>query len=280
MAGTAGGCRDELSAASFFGDAGAFGGLFAGGEPVWGALDRLKAHIREVSKPNSRGIRLMGGPGQPMMGNTIVLVRGEVLDGGFEVDSWDAAKGGLRVTVGGRLLEGAAVVCAGAVLWDDEIEIGPGSLVEPGAFIRGPAVLGACTEVRQAAYIRGEVLIGSGCVVGHATEVKSSIFLDGAKAGHFAYVGDSILGRDVNLGAGTKLANLKIIPGNVEIPLPDGRVDTGRRKFGAVLGDESETGCNSVTSPGVLLGKRCRVFPNANVAPGFYPGGSVVRNRR
>ena len=90
------------------------------------------------------------------------------------------------------------------------IHIAESAVVEPGAYVRGPCIIGRNSQVRHGAYLRGNVVIGEGCVVGHATEVKSSILLDGAKAGHFAYVGDSILGNDANLGAGTKLANLRL----------------------------------------------------------------------
>jgi NDP-sugar pyrophosphorylase family protein len=151
--------------------------------------------------------------------------------------------------------------------------------VEPGALIRGPALIGPNSEVRQGAYVRGSVLVGEGCVVGHATEVKNGLFLDGAKAGHFAYVGDSILGFGVNLGAGTKLANLKIIEGTIRLRGPDGPVDTGRRKLGAVLGDGTETGCNSVTSPGALMAPKTMVFPNTTVPAGAHFGVRVFRTR-
>ena len=115
-------------------------------------------------------------------------------------------------------------------------------------------MIGSDTEIRQGAYIRGDCLVGKGCVVGHTTEIKGSIMMDGAKAGHFAYIGDSILGNDVNLGAGTKLANLKMMAGSIVVTADKKRYDTGRRKLGAILGDRTETGCNSVTSPGTLMG--------------------------
>ena len=100
--------------------------------------------------------------------------------------------------------------------------------------------------------------------------------LDGARAGHFAYVGDSILGREVNLGAGTKLANLRMLPGAITIVSGEERLDTGRRKFGAILGDRTETGCNSVTSPGTLMGPRSVVYPGVVVPAGCYPGRTLI----
>jgi len=167
-------------------------------------------------------------------------------------------------------------VMEGAWLDGGRIYIGPGTVVEPGAFIRGPAIIGRDCEIRQGAYIRGQALVGNGCVVGHTTEMKNSVMLDGAKAGHFAYIGDSVLGRDVNLGAGTKLANLKI--NNTQVTVRhDGQAHrTGLRKFGAILGDGAELGCNSVSSPGTVIGPQSLVYPNASVA-GVVPARSIVK---
>jgi len=148
--------------------------------------------------------------------------------------------------------------------------------VEPGALIKGPIVVGSRTEIRQGAYVRGDCLVGDGCVVGHTTEIKGSIMMDGAKAGHFAYIGDSILGRNVNLGAGTKLANLKVIGGTVTFMHDKTQYDTGRRKLGAVLGDRTETGCNSVTSPGTLMGRRSIVYSTLTVPAGYYRRRGIV----
>lgn len=129
--------------------------------------------------------------------------------------------------------------------------------------------------MRQGAYIRGNVLIGEHCVVGHATEIKSSVLLGDSKAGHFAYIGDSILGR-VNLGAGTKLANLKITGSPIVITVAGKEYHTGLKKFGAILGDGVETGCNSVTAPGTILGKDVRRYPNGT-ARGYYPPKTIIK---
>jgi NDP-sugar pyrophosphorylase family protein len=141
--------------------------------------------------------------------------------------------------------------------------IAEGAEVEPTAFIQGPCYIGPGTEVRHGAYIRGQVYVGKDCVVGHTTEVKGSIFFDGAKAGHFAYVGDSILGRDVNLGAGTKLANLALNRREVRVkhPRTGAIIGSGLTKFSAVMGDGAQTGCNSVLSPGTLLMPGTAVLP-------------------
>lgn len=162
-----------------------------------------------------------------------------------------------------------------AVLEGRGIQIGAGSVVEPGAYIKGPCIIGRNVEVRHGAYIRGNVIVGDDCVVGHATEVKGSIFLPGAQAGHFAYVGDSILGRDVNLGAGTKLANLRLAHDEVRVRVGGTSVATGLRKLGAILGDGAQTGCNSVTNPGTLLGRGARVHPCVAVS-GHHPDGAVI----
>jgi NDP-sugar pyrophosphorylase family protein len=163
----------------------------------------------------------------------------------------------------------------GAYLTGD-VEIADGARVEAGAYIRGPALIGPGTEVRHGAYLRGYVLTGTSCVIGHDSECKMAILLDRAKAPHFAYVGDSILGNDVNLGAGTKLANFKIVPGTVAVRRPDGTsLDTGLRKLGALLGDGVQVGCNAVTSPATVVGRGSIVYPSASVQ-GTVPPDSVV----
>ncbi|PKK89628.1 MAG: hypothetical protein CVV64_13195 [Candidatus Wallbacteria bacterium HGW-Wallbacteria-1] len=161
----------------------------------------------------------------------------------------------------------------------DEVFIHPDAVVEACAFIKGPCIIGAGSEVRHCAYVRGNVIVGRNCVVGHTTEVKNAIFMDNAKAGHFAYVGDSILGNDVNLGAGTKLANLKVIDSPVTITYDDQIINTGLRKFGAILGDGVETGCNSVTMPGAIIGKSTVCYPNTTLK-GVIGERSIVSPER
>jgi UDP-N-acetylglucosamine diphosphorylase / glucose-1-phosphate thymidylyltransferase / UDP-N-acetylgalactosamine diphosphorylase / glucosamine-1-phosphate N-acetyltransferase / galactosamine-1-phosphate N-acetyltransferase len=158
----------------------------------------------------------------------------------------------------------------------EEISIGKGSVVEPGAYILGPCIIGENCQVRQGAYIRGNVITGNRCIIGHATEVKNSIFFDGAQAGHFAYVGDSILGNHVNLGAGTKCANLRFDNHHVPIVWNQRRIDSGLRKFGAILGDYAQTGCNSVTNPGTLMGKKSRLAP-CTAVQGIVPENYIVK---
>jgi UDP-N-acetylglucosamine diphosphorylase / glucose-1-phosphate thymidylyltransferase / UDP-N-acetylgalactosamine diphosphorylase / glucosamine-1-phosphate N-acetyltransferase / galactosamine-1-phosphate N-acetyltransferase len=168
-------------------------------------------------------------------------------------------------------------VMPGAYLTGDRIFIGAGSVVEPGALVKGPAYIGRNTQVRHGAYVRERVLVGDNCVVGHATEIKDTILLDGAHAAHFAYLGDSILGNHVNLGAGTRLANLKLDNSTVKVRLAGDIYDTGMRKLGAIVGDRVQTGCNTVTNPGTLLAPDCRVY--ALTSPrGYYPRGTIVRS--
>jgi acetyltransferase-like isoleucine patch superfamily enzyme len=250
--------------------------LFEGAEYVWKVLAAIQGYITEMLTPNCKELRKRGD----VLPTTVVLHEGGIVDSGFRIIPGDASKGQLRVIHKGQELPGATVVYAGASLLDDEIEIGEGSVIEPGALIKGPTIIGRNSEVRQGAYVRGGCLVGSGCVVGHTTEMKNSMMLDGAKAGHFAYIGDSILGRDVNLGAGTKLANLKIIAGAVTLKVSGRHFSTGLRKFGAILGDRTETGCNSVTSPGTILGKESLIYPCINVHPGYYPPGTVISPKR
>jgi NDP-sugar pyrophosphorylase family protein len=137
--------------------------------------------------------------------------------------------------------------------------------------------LGPKTEIRHNAYVRGGVITGAKALIGHATEIKSSILLNEAKAPHFAYVGDSILGNGVNLGAGTKVSNLKITSGDIRLKIEDDIVSTGIRKMGAIVGDKTETGCNSVLNPGTLLAKGCLVFPASSVPARYYPKRSEIK---
>jgi carbonic anhydrase/acetyltransferase-like protein (isoleucine patch superfamily) len=240
-------------------------GIFSKDEAVWTVLDRLKDYLATFFQESWPLSSITGQIDKPL-----VIYNGEVRDD-LDVKA-TGPNSSIRVYIKGETLEGAAVILPGAFLFDDKIIIGSGTIVEPGALIKGPVVIGNDSEVRQGAYVRGDCLVGNKCLVGHTTEIKGSIMLDGAKAGHFAYIGDSILGKDVNLGAGTKLANLKMIPGSVIITADRKRYKTGRRKLGAILGDRTETGCNSVTAPGTLIGPDSIVYSGVAVPGGYYPG--------
>ncbi len=162
------------------------------------------------------------------------------------------------------------------LVYPELISIGEGSIVEPGAYIQGPCLIGKHCTVRHGAYIRGNVLIGDHCVIGHDSEIKHSIFLNRAHAAHFAYVGNSILGNEVNLGAGTKCANLKLDQTEINLHFNKERISTNMHKLGAIIGDQTQIGCNTVTNPGTLIGQAVRCYPCLNIE-GFIPSRSLVK---
>jgi bifunctional N-acetylglucosamine-1-phosphate-uridyltransferase/glucosamine-1-phosphate-acetyltransferase GlmU-like protein len=180
----------------------------------------------------------------------------------------------------GNLCVGPGCQLVGADL-RGPVQIGPATTVEH-AVLRGPILIGAGCEVRPGAYLRENCLFGDHVVF--RSEAKNVILLDGASdrhtaAGHYAYLGDSILGRRVNLGAGTKTANLRVDNRPVGVRVGDTRYTTGRRKFGAVLGDDVQTGCLTVCDPGTLVGPRTLVYPGAYLH-GTYPSDSIVKVRQ
>lgn len=159
------------------------------------------------------------------------------------------------------------------------IQIGKNCLIEPGCFIKGPCIIGDFSEIRQGAYIRGHVITGKKCIIGHSTEIKNSILLDGAKAPHFNYVGDSILGKDTNLGAGVICSNLRLDNQNINF-LIKGRIFSSRsNKIGLILGDRSQIGCNTVSNPGTLIGKDVLCFPSLNIG-GWIPEKSIIKGQK
>lgn len=158
---------------------------------------------------------------------------------------------------------------------DGMIYIDDTATVEPGVHFIGPCYVGPNATIRHGAYIRQYSWICDGAIVGHCTEVKHSILLPGSQAPHFNYVGDSILGRDVNLGAGAKLSNLRNDGKEVILRMASQTIGSGLRKFGAILGEGCAIGCNVVTNPGVVLGKGSVVLPNTTVT-GIHPEGSSL----
>ncbi len=155
------------------------------------------------------------------------------------------------------------------------ISIAKGVVIEPNVFIQGPCIIGPKCIIRFGAYIRGNVILGKNCTVGHSTEVKHAIFFDGAKAAHFNYVGDSILGRDVNLGAGVKCANYRLDGETISVSWDGKKINTGLKKFGAIVGDGAQIGCNAVTNPGTLVGKNAVILPCLNVGGTIAEGGMI-----
>ncbi|MDE3045278.1 MAG: UDP-N-acetylglucosamine diphosphorylase [Verrucomicrobiota bacterium] len=158
------------------------------------------------------------------------------------------------------------------------ISIGKGTLIEPGVFIQGPCIIGDGCIIRHGAYLRGDLILGDRCVVGHSSELKHSILLDGAAATHFVYVGDSILGKEANLGAGVKCANLRLDRREVTVRLEKTIWKTKLKKFGAVIGDGAQIGCNCVLNPGTLIGKESACHPLLNIG-GYIPPRSLVKGK-
>lgn len=157
----------------------------------------------------------------------------------------------------------------------ETIWIGKHTRIEAGAYIKGPCWIGDECVVRHGAYIRGNVITGNNCVIGHDTEIKNTILLDRSHAAHFAYLGDSILGNDVNLGAGVKCANLRFDKKEIHVQIEGVAYSTGMRKLGAIIGDKTQLGCNTVTNPGTLVGREVFSFPCTNFG-GFIPSGCSV----
>ena len=163
----------------------------------------------------------------------------------------------------------------GTAFIGEAVLIGRGTEIEPGAVIKGPAIIGANCQIRSSAYIRENVIAGDGCVLGNACEFKNSVLFNGCQVPHFSYVGDSILGHKAHLGAGVILSNVKSVKGNVKV----GELDTGLRKFGAILGDGADIGCNCVLSPGTIIGRNSILYPNI-LWRGVCPADSIVKLRQ
>ena len=160
----------------------------------------------------------------------------------------------------------------------DKVIIGEGTTIEPGVLIKGPAIIGKHCSIRHNAYLRENVILGDGCVVGNSSELKNALLFNGAQVPHFNYVGDSILGHQAHLGAGVKISNIKLLPGNIFVEVDGQQLDTGLRKFGALLGDGAEAGCNAVLNPGSILGRGAMVYPNV-FWRGILPANMIAKNK-
>ena len=148
--------------------------------------------------------------------------------------------------------------------------------VFPSAYIGAPCIIDHGAEVRHCAFIRGSALVGANCVVGNSVELKNVILFDNVQTPHYNYVGDSILGYKSHMGAGSITSNVKSDKTRVVVKDGDRRIETGRKKFGAVLGDHVEVGCNSVLNPGTILGRGTSVYPTSCVR-GAIPAGSIFK---
>lgn len=155
----------------------------------------------------------------------------------------------------------------------------PSVKLPPHATIIGPAWIGAGTEIRPGAYLRGNVIAGERCVLGNSSEFKNCLLLDGVQAPHFNYVGDSVLGNGAHLGAGAICSNLRLDQAEVTVRVGNEVVGTGLKKFGAILGDRAEVGCNAVLNPGAVLGPRALVMP-AMAFTGVLAPNTIARVRQ
>ena len=176
------------------------------------------------------------------------------------------------------------LICSlGAGLGEEYTQIAPSvwvhktAKIAPTASLGGPCIIGPDTEVRHCAFIRGSALVGAGCVVGNSVELKNAILFDGVQVPHFNYVGDSILGYKAHMGAGAVTSNVKSDKTLVVVRSGEESLETGLKKFGAILGDRVEVGCNAVLNPGTVVGRDSNIYPTSCVR-GVVPEGSIWKN--
>lgn len=151
------------------------------------------------------------------------------------------------------------------------------AVISPAAFLGAPCIVGKGTEIRHCAFIRGSAVIGDGCVVGNSTELKNAVLFDGVQVPHFNYVGDAILGYRAHLGAGAIVSNVKSDRSPVVVHGAERNYQTDLKKFGAIVGDFAEIGCNSVLNPGTIIGRNASVYPLSRVR-GFVPENSIYKS--
>lgn len=180
---------------------------------------------------------------------------------------------------------GEFIVKLGETLPEDKYEkrgenvwIAKSAKVFPTAYINGPAIIDEEAEVRHCAFIRGNAIVGKGCVVGNSTELKNVILFNKVQVPHYNYVGDSILGFKSHMGAGSITSNVKSDKTLVSVNCGDTKVETGLKKFGAMLGDNVEVGCNSVLNPGTVIGRESNIYPTSSVR-GYVPSNSIFKNQ-
>ncbi len=197
-------------------------------------------------------------------------IAGEYLSG-FEYP-WEALKGIKDL-----------ILALGPTLGEDYTEAAPTVWVHktakifPSAYLGAPCIIGPDTEVRHCAFIRGCALVGKGCVVGNSVELKNVILFDGVQVPHYNYVGDSILGHMAHMGAGSVTSNVKSDKTLVVVKNGEEKIETGLKKFGAMLGDFVEVGCNSVLNPGTVIGRHSNVYPTSCVR-GMIPEKHIWKN--
>jgi NDP-sugar pyrophosphorylase family protein len=196
-----------------------------------------------------------------------------IFDNGTQV--WDVLKQigsylqfRLKPAVYGRVM--------GRPFISENVYIGGGTLVENGATIKGPAWIGNNCEIRSGCYIRENVIIGDGVVLGNSCEFKNCIVFNDAEIPHFSYVGDSVLGYQVHLGAGVILSNVRLDRKEISVKTESNLIPTGLRKFGAIVGDRAEIGCNTVISPGSIIGRNSLIYPLTHFS-GVLPENTVLK---
>ena len=203
----------------------------------------------------------------------------------------------LKETIAAQLFEGKTypwevlpeikdfILKLGKTLDSEEYEYKEGDIwiarsaeVAPTACINGPAIIGKNTEVRHCAFIRGNAIVGDGCVVGNSTELKNVVIFNCVQVPHYNYVGDSVLGYKSHMGAGSICSNVKSDKQLVVVKDKEEKVETGLKKFGAMLGDHVEVGCGSVLNPGTVIGKNTNIYPLSSVR-GCVPSDSIYKNK-
>jgi NDP-sugar pyrophosphorylase family protein len=167
----------------------------------------------------------------------------------------------------------------GSAYVSDKVTIGKGTTIGNGATINGPAWIGENCEIRSGCFIRENVIVGDNVVLGNSCEFKNCIIFNAAQIPHFSYVGDSVVGYKAHLAAGVILSNMRLDQKPVTVATPAGTIDTGLRKFGAVVGDFAEIGCNAVLSPGSIIGRRSLIYPGAQWR-GYLAPDSIARLRQ
>lgn len=203
----------------------------------------------------------------------------EIID---NISSFIETKLANKQVIKGTIMEGAHIS-------ENSLYIGEGALIQPGAYIEGPAFIGKNVQIRTGAYIRANTILLEGSLVGNSSEIKNSLLLPGSHAPHFNYVGDSILGTNANLGAGTKLSNLTVMSKKskttgkrptIKLMINDKEYDTGLSKMGAILGDNVQTGCNSVLNPGCIIAPNTLIYANISLKKGYYPPDKIIKLRQ
>lgn len=180
---------------------------------------------------------------------------------------------------------GAFILKLGAELDPEEYEkrgedvwVARSANVAPTAYIHGPAIIGKGAEVRHCAFIRGNALVGEGAVVGNSTELKNVVLFNKVQVPHYNYVGDSILGYKAHMGAGSITSNVKSDKKLVKVHMPEGDIETGIKKFGAMVGDNVEVGCGSILNPGTVVGRESNIYPLSSVR-GVVPEKSIYKRQ-